>query len=236
MKVLFIGDSLIEGIVGENFLEIVSKQLPQVSFINRGLGGDTIKNVINRLIRELEKHSYDCVFFAAGHNDILLPVIRKRSQLWERFVSQIIKGGAVLTESDDELIANLNMMINMMAKRDIPFVVSTLCPLGEELDSQLNVRRMKINDAIRHIDGIELCDVGKSFDQVLAESESSGYLMESLIKLVGDDVERSRKGDSMQMSAERTLALTIDGAHLNRRGAEIYADLIVVKLSQMGIE
>jgi lysophospholipase L1-like esterase len=230
-----IGDSLTEGIVGVNFIDKLKEMRPDDQFVNRGIGGDTLKNIINRLMRETQKAPYDLVVMTGGHNDLLLPYVRTRGPKWEQFTSQIIKGGAVLTESENEFAQNLVLLVDSMNHMNIPLILTTLNPLGENLDSELNKKRAKFNRLYRNLKNVTICDVALEFEDILSAGDSSDYLMNSLIKLVDEDPKRCEKGESMILSEERGLKLTIDGAHLNDRGAQIYARMLNVAISGIDI-
>jgi len=76
-------------------------------------------------------------------------------------------------------------------------VLATLSCLGEDLDAAENRIRSRLNGRIFDLAakyGCRVADVGGAFDQVLAGREGGGRLL-----------------------------LTIDGVHLNAKGAEIYA-------------
>lgn len=233
MRILIIGDSLVEGVIGINYVQQLQEENPEDVIVNRGIGGDTLKNIINRLLREMEIHSYDAVVLTGGHNDLVLPHVRQRGQKWEQFVRQIIRGGAVLTESDDELVGNLEMLARTMKQRGIPLIVTTLTPLGENLSSQLNLRRSGINHRIRGLHDVVVCDVAQRFEDALGDAKGPDYLMNSLQKLLEEDFLRCERGEDLTMSEERGLTLTIDGAHLNRHGAALYLQALTASLNEV---
>lgn len=236
MKILMIGDSLVEGIVGVNYVDMLQKERPNDRFINRGIGGDTLKNIINRLLREVDKTHYDLVILTGGHNDIMLPEARKRGVKWEQFVKQIVKGGAVLTESEAEFHENLTLLDEAMRHQGIPLIVTTLTPLGERLESPLNIKRKRLNNGIRSLKNAIVCDVARAFEEVLEQCDASDYLMNSLSKLLEEDATRCESGEDLIMSEERGLSLTIDGAHLNSKGAMLYRDALMETIESLARE
>lgn len=74
-KVLCIGDSLTYGYdvpYGCGWVEKLQKALPQATFVNAGVNGDTLQGIINRY-KDIYRHQkFDLVIFMGGSNDILM--------------------------------------------------------------------------------------------------------------------------------------------------------------------
>lgn len=70
MKIVFLGNSLVEGVYGGNFVTEIAAQLPQHRIINAGQSGNTILNLQRRLDSVLEQEP-DGVFVLAGGNDAI---------------------------------------------------------------------------------------------------------------------------------------------------------------------
>lgn len=232
-NILFIGDSLTEGIVGVNFVDLITCDDSKIEIGNMGLGGDTLSGVSNRLYKAFEDKHYDLVIFSAGHNDIVLPHMKQRGPQKKKFVDNILNSGIELTQTMDAFRHKLEEVIQFIEANHSKIVILTLSVLGENLDSELNRKRRDINQLIREFTDVCVLDIGKIFDDQLMNANSSDYLMDSILKLVGEDPIRCRKGESMMISSERNLKLTIDGAHLNMNGAKIYADSIQALLDEM---
>ena len=74
MKLLFIGNSITKGEIGECFVDLLKEQHPGWDIKNAGVNGDTLKNISDRLANEiLINPDYDFIIIEAGHNDIILP-------------------------------------------------------------------------------------------------------------------------------------------------------------------
>ncbi len=70
MKIVFLGNSLVEGSYGGNFVKEVAARLPQHTIINAGQNGNTILNLLARLDSLLEQEP-DIVFVFCGGNDAI---------------------------------------------------------------------------------------------------------------------------------------------------------------------
>jgi len=76
---LFAGDSLTEGVYGENYVERVAKALYRGQAglkgeaVNAGRGGDTVTSLLRRIDKSLHRYQPSWVILAIGSNDVWLP-------------------------------------------------------------------------------------------------------------------------------------------------------------------
>jgi lysophospholipase L1-like esterase len=217
-QILFIGDSLTEGKLGVSFVDMIKHKYPDIYCDIEGRGGDTLREVATRLIRILKKgeRKYSTIVIEAGHNDILIPHIISRwpfmRNKWLTSVSQI---GIVL----DQLLKTTTSLT------DAKIILTTLSCIGEIYDSQLNQERRLVNELITIIGyryNAYIADVSSSFDKILLHSNSSNYLMDNPINIVIDYFRSKKVVWADKISKKRNLELTIDGGHLNSKGATIY--------------
>jgi lysophospholipase L1-like esterase len=204
--------------LGINFVELIKQKFPNLNCHNEGKGGETLIEIASRLKKILKenKKDYSTLIIEAGHNDIILPYVKLKwpvmSVKWVTPISQI---GIVL----DDMLSSVKSLTN--AK----IILTTLSCLGEVFESPLNRQRRLINEQIKLIGyryDAYIADVSSAFDEIIMKSNSSGYLFNSLINLMIDFF-RSRKTKWADKTSEkRKLTLTIDGGHLNSRGAKIY--------------
>jgi lysophospholipase L1-like esterase len=69
MKIVFFGDSLTWGGYGGNFVDVITRLLPNHTIINEGVGGDTVVNLYQRYESIIDKHQPDALFVMVGGND-----------------------------------------------------------------------------------------------------------------------------------------------------------------------
>lgn len=69
MKIVFFGDSLTEGSYGGSYFAHLPDLLPEHEVINRGVGGDTVSNLLYRLESDVLLLQPDGVFVMVGGND-----------------------------------------------------------------------------------------------------------------------------------------------------------------------
>ena len=82
LKILCIGDGLTYGNVGYSYISFLSKNLATT---NKGLNGDTLYGVSNRLGKILNDggEEFDLFVLGIGTNDILLPYLKQVDSFWK---------------------------------------------------------------------------------------------------------------------------------------------------------
>lgn len=230
MKTVFAGDSITEGITGDSYLKLVQKRCPRIKAVNLGLGGDTLLGITGRLKKYLKKHDdVELLFLQAGHNDIILPSFMDQGASFRTFSLLLEKRGSVpVAESSrfGECFARQLQEIRSLYRGK--FWVLTLSCVNEHPDSPTDRLRREYNSQIRAaVQGtdVRLIDVGRKFDLVLQDG-GRDYRTRSVKDVLLDSLLAKLPNGSMSISEKRELELTIDGVHLNTRGAQLYAGLI----------
>lgn len=227
MKVLFVGDSITNGKIGESFVELIGKRNPSWQIQNLGRDGETFNRIIERLIEFLEKdNSFDLVVLQGGYNDLLLPTFRSKGW-WFRlaYQQQLKKGLKPLAindgEAHDVLAKSIKKIKRLFSER---IILVTIGCLGENLQSKLNQQRSQLNNILEKIaadENISVTHTQKMFDEFLQNRFQSNYCVDNFWAIILID------RFTRLLSAQRKLHLTIDGVHLNRLGAEIFADSVL---------
>ena len=218
-RILFIGDSITEGKIGVGYVDIIQHNFPEFQCKNYGRGGDTVSGVFTRLLKILKTHTekYDIVVIEAGHNDLFLPYVKMK---W-KFTS--IRKVTPLSKIKD-LYDNGLRAVSQHTKAKI--IVTTLSCLGEDVSSSINQKRRSVNAQIKEVGakyGAYVAEVSLFFDKILRKCISSYTLIDHPLNLVLDYFRSKRINGADNISKKRGLVLTIDGGHLNSKGAIIYA-------------
>jgi lysophospholipase L1-like esterase len=95
MKIVFLGDSLVWGGYGGDFVAEVARLMPGHTIINAGEGGNTVINLLRRLDAVLDEQP-DGVFVMVGGNDMISYSQPATRPYYEQV--QDIPGGAVTPE------------------------------------------------------------------------------------------------------------------------------------------
>jgi hypothetical protein len=113
-------------------------------------------------------------------------------------------------------------------------LVVTIACIGERTESDLNRRGAQFNEVIREeaaSHGASVAEVGKAFRKVLTAVETqSGFLLESVACTLTDTFHCLTPRGADRLSGRRGLVLTMDGVHLNRCGARLYAETVASTL------
>jgi len=96
MKIAFLGNSLVEGSYGGNFVAEVATRLPQHEIINAGQNGNTVINLLARLDGVLEQEP-DGVFVFCGGNDAISYAQPDTRRYYERAMQ--VPGGVVTPDA-----------------------------------------------------------------------------------------------------------------------------------------
>ncbi len=236
MKVLFIGNSLTQGSIGVNFVELLKNEKPDWTVKNAGVNGDTLKNIHDRVVSEFMRSlNYDYVVIEAGHNDIILPLFKSKGILFHLSLKHLLKKGRKPLEFLSFKTEYANMVELIQSKTNAKVILTTMSCIGENLDSEPNKQREKFNDSIREISikyNCILADIGKNFNDALKNKSSSNYLLKNYFNSVYFDRKRCKGSiEADELSQKRNLILTIDGVHLNTKGASIYYKTIKDKVA-----
>ena len=228
MKILFIGDSLVKGTVGVNWVKWLASKNPGWEIENAGKNGETLTQITARLKKKLGSDRYDMIFFEAGINDLLLPAFRSKSYFFrqaEKYTAcraQACENAEVFEQTYREAVQTIKN------SSQATIILSTLGCLNENLEYHLNKKRCAFNDIIRDVaieTGCGLVDAGALFDGYLRRCRTKDYLLESFLNTwCFDKFQCTVLGSPDYLSKKRGLHLTIDGVHLNTRGANIFRD------------
>ncbi len=231
MNILVAGDSITEGITGRSYIRLLQQQRPEHRYINLGLGGDTLKGITKRTLRFLRKRGdVDLLIFQAGHNDIILPSFAERSLPFRIFYRILKQRGSVPTSGVKAFErVYRHTLHNLMRQTSGEILVLTLSCITESPDSREDTLRREYNAAIKRAaldSGIAVADIGDAFDAELKYGGSS-YKNFNVRGIVVDGIISRLPQGAERISIRRDLHLTIDGVHLNDRGAQLYADVIM---------
>ena len=229
MKVLFIGDSLIRGSVGMNWVKRIAIKNPDWIVENAGEDGDTLIKIKQRLDKKLERNQYDVIFFEAGMNDLLIPAMADKGFLFRQARKYLLaKGHNPLSEPVAFEKEFRQCIYDIKKKTTANIILTTLSCMNESLEDSLNKKRCIYNHTIRDVakeTGCGLVDAGALFDGYLRRCRTKNYFLESFLNTkYFDKFQCSVLGCPDYLSRKRRLHLTIDGMHLNSRGANIYRD------------
>jgi lysophospholipase L1-like esterase len=232
MRVLFIGDGLVKGNTGVNWVRLLERKHPEWVVENAGVCGETITNISGRLKKKIiSGASYDFIVLLAGANDILLPSLEKRGYFFRKtYQSQLRKGNTPIRDIPVFREQLDNTISFLQSHSSASLILATIGCLNENLQFPLNKSRQAFNAIIRELakeKNCRLADAAALCDGCLLRLKTNDYFLENYFNTAWLDKLRSRMpGSADALSKKRKLHLTIDGLHLNSEGARFYMDEI----------
>ncbi|MEW6555590.1 MAG: GDSL-type esterase/lipase family protein [Actinomycetota bacterium] len=231
---LIVGDSLAGGLPYLSFSSLLKGMLHDWRITSDAAGGDTLAGIGTRLERLLGERAPDAVVVQAGSNDILLPALAARGGLCRKLVKRIEACGSIPTTGLEDFRELYSRTLECAASVVGHVLVVTIACIGERMESDLNRRAAQFNEIIREeaaSHGACVADVGKAFRKVLVPFEAqSGFLLDSVMCTLTDTFHCLTPRAADRLSGRRGLVLTMDGVHLNRCGARLYAETVAAAL------
>ncbi|MBN1410820.1 MAG: hypothetical protein JW969_08235 [Spirochaetales bacterium] len=232
-RILFTGNSITRGKIGCSYMPFIAECFPGYELMNLGQDGDTVSGIMQRTLVHLQRDSnYDAVIIIGGHNDIILPEFEHKSPFHKTIVRNLRRTGSIPAGDYNDFISIYRIFIDKLKNiTPVPLAVATLSCINEDLSVSTNKKRKIYNQGIRNIaveKNVELVDIAEEFNRVLQNAPCQDYLMDDIFPSYIFDVWKSKTKKGLdRLSQKRLLHLTIDGIHLNSRGAEIYGRLLV---------
>ena len=135
-----IGDSLTHGNIGECWVERLRNEYPEDTVLNEGINGDVAWQV-NKRIESIVNCSPDIIILMIGSNDAMASFNKKSG---ERYKSNNKLPEIPTFKSYQKLLPKLLDRLIGTSK----IAICTLPPIGENIDSAINVHIRKFNDFI----------------------------------------------------------------------------------------
>ena len=230
MKILFIGNSITKGEIGQSFVDLFKNQYPDWIIKNAGVNGDTLKNISDRIAGELETDEYDFIVIEAGYNDVILPYLDTKGLLFRFALRYLYRRGRRAVKPEKFPVKYAQMISFIRSRSNSTIILTTLGCINENLSSAVNLKRIFYNDSILKLAIDHDClvaDISHEMESVLKSGSQTDYLLNNLLNSMYFDRRRcQRNGGADKLSRKRNLLLTIDGVHLNSAGAMIYKQTI----------
>ncbi|MFB5089376.1 SGNH/GDSL hydrolase family protein [Psychrobacillus sp. PGGUH221] len=220
MKVGLIGDSLTEGRPGVSFSKILQDKYSSITFINLGKPGESIKSLHTRLTKTKLDTDYDLVFLWIGVNDVYSKLLKVQAQ--------------PVAKDNQEFNDYFNSVLDMLMPFSKQVVVVSPAVVGENIKNPTNKELRELSSIIESISSkhskVSFLNLNSIFEKQLATLNCSDYLGTSVVRVMKDVLFYKKPERIDRLSSKRGLHLTLDGIHLNSKGAlvvvEEYSTLI----------
>lgn len=231
---LIVGDSLTKGHPGASYIHFLKQGLPDVRIKSDGRGGRTLRDTALILPALLKKHRPDLLVIETGTNDLLLPFLKERGGKGRSRSQMKIIDGRVPFSNPVQFRTVYASCLRMLSAwgLEAPFLITIAC-LGENPGTRLNRKRRMHNEVIRDLcvhHEAHLIDPASRFEEILNREPEPGRHLPDDPGNIHDRLLKKLSSVSDSLSRKRGLRLTVDGVHLNRRGAAIYAQTVLKSL------
>lgn len=224
MKIVLLGDSLTWGGYGGNYVEVLRALLPQHTFINAGVGGNTVVNLLRRLERDVLAEAPDVVFVMVGGNDAVSYSQPKTRSYYRQ--AQAIEGEFVAPDIFEaayrDLVVQLQAAhiltwIGLEPNEYNPTTVAALRTFGDRARAvarSLNVPVIDLMDALPPGDVPDRPDLDIGYILTIGQREKRGW----------HDYEGAREKGGFTWS--------FDGMHPTPAGARLIGEAIAAFIAE----
>ncbi len=206
MFVICAGDSLTKGSLSANYLVALKRRLPRHLFFNAGRNGDTAAGLLKRVDHLLALNP-TAITILIGTNDIHK------------------------TEEIEAYQQNLRAILNKLSHKRV--AVLSIPPLGEQPESEINLKVRTWNAAVREITSEYGVVYLPLFERLTATFTKPGKPFRLSIGLI---LVAAIRHNVLRQSFDHIAALNgfsilTDSVHLSERGADVVAELIAAWLA-----
>jgi lysophospholipase L1-like esterase len=223
MKIALIGDSLTDGRPGVSFAKILQEKFPEFTFVNLGKPGESVKSLDARLTKYTRDQVYDLSFLWIGVNDVYSKLLSVQAQ--------------PVTKDQDEFRDYYEKNLTAVLSSSKKVVTVSPALVGEDLNNAPNQEIKRLSALIESLSNkqsnVSFLDLHAAFKEHLSTVRSSGYISTKVIRVMLDVLFYKNPSRIDKLSEERGLQFTMDGIHLNSKGAHIVADAYATMIEEI---
>jgi len=227
MRIGFFGDSLTEGLPGIPYVDILQKRFPNDELANFGRAGDSVIGTLQRVRSLRNERPFDLAFVWTSVNDVLARIS------WVSPTTRRLTGKP-WADSRDEFIAQYRALLEALSPRATRIVAVAPLFIGEDLSNPWNqepdVRAREVESLCGNFPQIEFLSLRPHMTDVASGGYSSPYVEKSGLATVWEAIALRDAEDVDRVAAERGLCYTVDGIHLNSRGAKAVAEAFAERI------
>jgi lysophospholipase L1-like esterase len=229
MKIVFLGDSITQGIPGVSYVSMVEKSLPQYEIVNRGVGGDTVSSLQKRVKKMNDLLTFDYIVLFIGVNDVFGKLTNSYKIL------KTLKRQKWAKDIQEFQLQYIELVTYIKSKNKQLILIPPLL-IGEDINNPWNKELKKLIKIIQDIarqEHLTYLDVYHEYTTYLKDQDISSYLPMKIPELLKDVKNLSNPSLVDAKSKERGLHLTLDGVHINSKGAKMISDAVIQYLESV---
>jgi len=231
MRIGFFGDSLTEGRPGVSYVDILRGRFPADELVNLGRGGDSVIGTYERVASLDGRGPFDLAFVWTGVNDVLAHIS------WASPITRRLLGEPWVT-SRQEFVEQYRLLLKTLSKSAARIVAVAPLFIGEDLSNpwnhELDDLAHEIESLCARFDRVEFLNLRPYMPDVSSGECASPYVEKSGLGTVWEAIALRDSEAVDRVSAERGLCYTVDGIHLNSRGAKAVAEAFAERIMAAG--
>jgi lysophospholipase L1-like esterase len=204
-----------------SYVDILCERFPTDELVNFGRAGDSVVGTLQRVRSLRSVKPFDLAFVWTGVNDVLARIS------WASPTTRRLTGKP-WADSRDEFIAQYRALLEALSPRAARIVAVAPLFIGEDLSNpwnqELDVRAREMESLCADFDGVEFLSLRPYMTDVASGECSSPYVEKSGLATVWEAIALRDAEDVDRVAEERGLCYTVDGIHLNSRGARVVAE------------
>ena len=223
MKVALIGDSLTEGRPGVSFPNMLKEMFPNITFVNLGKPGESVKSLYTRLKKEPLEMDYELSFLWIGVNDVYSKLLKVQAQ--------------PVVKDHDEFKDYYEKVLELIIESSKKVIAVTPALVGENTNNATNNEIKELNGLIQSISSkyekVSFLNLQSIFFDYLSKVSSSDYINTKVMRVMMDVLLYKKVLKIDKVAKKRGLHLTLDGIHLNSVGAQIVAESYATEITDI---
>jgi len=225
VKIACIGDSLTEGRPGVSFFKQLTAKHQHIELDNLGKPGETVKSLHTRLEKS-KLDNYDLSFLWIGVNDVYAKLLKMQAQ--------------PVTKDHQEFQDYYVKVLEMILASSKHVVLVTPALIGEAIKNTSNTEIKELSSIIQTISSkytnVSFLNMQKVFEQHLEHVNSSDYINTNIMRVMIDALFYKNPLRIDRLSKKRGLHLTLDGVHLNNKGAELVVEQYTAFIEKLQLQ
>ncbi len=228
MRIGFFGDSLTEGLPGVPYVDILQERFPSDELVNFGRAGDSVIGTLQRVRSLRSEKPFDLAFVWTGVNDVLARIS------WASPTTRRLTGKP-WADSRDEFIAQYRALLEALSPRTTRIVAVAPLFIGEDLSNpwnqELDVRAREMESLCADSARVEFLNLRPYMTDVASGECASPFVEKRGLGTVWEAIALRDSEAVDRVAAGRGLCYTVDGIHLNSRGAKAVAAIFAQRIA-----
>jgi lysophospholipase L1-like esterase len=214
-----------------SYVDILCERFPTDELVNFGRGGDSVVGTLQRVRSLRNEKPFDLAFVWTGVNDVLARIS------WASPTTRRLTGKP-WADSRDEFIAQYRALLEALSPRTTRIVAVAPLFIGEDLSNpwnqELDVRAREMENLCADFARVEFLSLRPYMTDVASGECASPFVEKRGLGTVWEAIALRDSEAVDRVAAERGLCYTVDGIHLNSRGAQAVAEAFAGRIMAAG--